>query len=405
MLRLHSWISRRARSGVWLTEFAPLFRGDGDNLLGRAYTGTAQQGTPDEMHQFAQKGLPLGSILEIDCGDARIDVETRAGGVEDIGIQLSVWQPHAMQGAITHSFQHAVEGGDSVPRCTLRLNTPRKEVVGKLVATIPPRYCGVDISTRGSITVNGAIKEAEQVSLRTRDGSLSCTSAISAKEIELTTEGGPLATSHLMANRCIITSSSSKSHTGAIRISGRTACLDLTIDAGCADIDAASIISNYSKILGSNLVIKNLNALEGKSQLVMAGSHLDVGGLDGSVKIDARNSSNASTIKVQVNENGRALSIQGNGETNVCILATPQLELELQTSAPCVLQAVSDPELPRKMESGSVVLPAIHPVGTEAAANNACRIEVCDSAKVTVERQSWIDSFIKRFDDIKSKGK
>eukprot|EP00889_Picochlorum_renovo_P001833 jgi/Picre1/28863/NNA_004259.t1 len=69
----------------------------------------------------------------------------------------------------------------------------------------------------------------------------------------------------------------------------------------------------------------------------MAGSHLDVGGLDGSVKIDARNSSIGSTIKVQVNENGRALSIQGNGETNVCILATPQLELELQTSAPCLI--------------------------------------------------------------------
>lgn len=405
MLRLHSWISRRTRSGVWVKDFAPLLRGDGGNVLVRACTSISQQDMTDAMHQFAQKDVPLGSILEIDCGDARIDVETRTGGVEDIGIQLSVWQPHAMQGGITHAFQHAVEGGDSAPRCTLRLNTPITGLAGKLVATIPPRYCGVDISTNGSIIVNGAIKEAEQVSLRARDGSLSCASAISAKKIELSTKGGPLATSHLMANRCIITSSGSKSHSGAIRISGRTACLDLTIDAGCADIDAASIISNHSKIRGNNVDIKNLNALEGKSQLVMAGSHLEVGGLDGSVEIDARNSSNGSSVKVQLNENGRDLSIQGNGETKVCILATPQLELELQTSAPCILQAVSDPELSQKNETGSVVFPAIRPEGTEAAANNACRVEVRDSAKVTVERQSWIDSFIKRFDDIKSKAK
>jgi len=388
-------------------DFVPLLCGDGGNVfLQRAYTSIAQKWgkvTPDETHHFEQKDLPLRSVLDIDCGDTHVDVETRAGGVEDIGIQLSVWRSHAKQGAITHEFQHAVEDGESIPRCTLRINASTTEVRGELVATVPPRYCGVHVSTGGSITVTGGIKEAEEVSLKTREGTLSCTSSISAKEIELSTEGGSLDASHLMANKCIITSSdSSKAHKGDIRISGRTACLDLTIDAGCADIDAASIISNHSNMRGSNLEIKNLNALEGKSHLVMTGSHLGIGGLDGSVRIDARKSSHGSTLKIQLNENGRDLSIQGNGETDVCILATPRLGLELQTSAPCISDAVTDLEVSQGIEPGSFVFPAISPEGAEAAPRNACRIEIRDSAKVTIERQSWIDSFIKSFDNTKN---
>lgn len=195
---------------------------------------------------------------------------------------------------------------------------------------IPPRYCGLRISTHGNIFVQG-VKEANEVSVKTTGGELNCGS-LSAERISLESWGS-IRGKTLLGNVCTVFASNHPIHLG------KAAGIHIALDAGTSDVKASSIISSDLVVTASEVMIKSLNTRangeDGNSKFLMRRKSPDhdgstpLGGSTTLVRIDSFDGS--ADIRAPGCESSMGdVQWKGGGELPTNSETCPGLNVEVQ---------------------------------------------------------------------------
>ena len=345
---------------------------------------------------FTDQAVPLRSSLNIQCNNMNVDIETTAGAVEEL--QVKAWFERCpVSGNLPEAVFEKFEG-DKTMYCMDINPAGSKSVRGKVVATVPPRYFGVQIQTSGQVHLGSEIKEAGLVSIYSGGGAISCGS-ISAEKIVLSSGGGEVMAANVMANECNVDTRSTGQCTAAGNFAvGKASCLLLGVNTGPSAAKVQSIISRDTKITAASIGIKTMNTLDGGATLVTSGgndSHVSLGGMDGCVTVDCRSCQSNCEIDVQLNDNAKYLKVHGHDSTRALVYASPSLRLKVRKNDSCIARLQGSNHDPDRMEANSCEFPRPEQ-GESGIYTNQCNL-VIQAGYFHLQQRSWIEQFTSQF--------
>jgi hypothetical protein len=283
--------------------------------------------------------VPLGSMLEIDCGNAPVDVLVSNGGEQDLRVGLRGNKVGARvreklddtASSLSRTWYSVQLLGDD--NCSA-------ESRGTLIAEVPPRYFGVWVKTGGNVRMEGAIKEAHRVAIHTRGGDISLVSNVSAESLLLSSGGGDVHASQIMAKKSTVDTRRAAEEcpgrsreSGAVRID-KVSCIEFDVDAPGAHVHVESLNSSKAAVCGSNMGIGNVNTLDGEASFNIRGGDNETGirldGVDGIVAL--HDGGLASRVEVQLNKNASHVDFRTTESTEIVLYAHPALSIETPTS-------------------------------------------------------------------------
>jgi len=376
---------------------------DGEPFLRCLSYGPSPEGSHEEncsldaLLDFTDQAVPLRSSLIIECNNMNVDVQTSTGAVEEL--QVKAWFERCpVGGTLPDAVLEKVEGEQSTYRTHINL-AGSKNVRGKVLAILPPRYFGVQIQTAGQVHLGSEIKEAGLVSIESGGGAISCGS-ISAEKIVLSSGGGNIIAGNLMANECIVDTRSPGQHTiGGSFAVGKASCLQLGVNTAQSDTQAESIISRDTKVTAGSITIKNLNTLDGGAALSTSGgkdSHVSLGGMDGCLTIDSPSCQSNCEITVQLNDNAKDLKVHGHGSTRALVYASPSLRLRVRKNDSCIATLIDSNHISDRMEISSFEFPALEKGEAVTYPKNQCNV-VIEAGYFQLKQRSWIEQFTSQF--------
>jgi hypothetical protein len=313
---------------------------------------------------FTVEDVPLGSELHVRCGDAPVDVQvtSHAGKEEDVGIRV--------YGSCSAIFreENCSENHRDRKRYVLQLRSAGTSRA-QCQAEIPPRYFGLHVDTGGHVDLmGGGIKEASDVSIHSRGGSITTSASISAERLTLRSDGGAIRASQVMASACIIDSrpKSQDTRSGPVHVT-RASCLKLDVQAPGGNVRVESLISSAAAVCGGTIDVDSVNTLDGEAAFRVQGPVIDpeirLGGVDGRVSLD--DGAQKSQMEVQLNGNATGVHCRTTEGTKVKLYKPAGL--------------------------------TVHTEGVEPHGATVCRVEhVGEGASLEVLDRSWREQFEER---------
>ncbi len=335
---------------------------------------------------FRDDDVPLGSELSLEFDGQPVDVRVANGNVQGLSIRVDGCERSSCGNIATVGLESVGEAPGDRTRYVVRLaGSVAGSVAGTVAgsggaspcvrAEVPPRYFGLRIVTGGDVDISAGIREARDVSIHTRGGTITSTASITTEGLRLSSGGGSIRAAQVMANNAVVDADSladapeENRARGAVHV-GRASCLHFDCRGG--EVRIESLISSAADVRGSTIEVDNANTLDGAAALCLRGApsggsrspSLRLGGVDGSIVLD--DGGRGSEIEVQLNRNARQIEYRTCEATTVACFKPAELRL-----------VVGDEE--------------------EAEGGDLCRVVGGEGKRVTVVDRSWRERFEEKY--------
>ena len=336
---------------------------------------------------FRDDDVPLGSELSLEFDGQPVDVRVANGHVQGLSIRVDGCERSSGGNIATVELESVGEAPGDRTRYVVRLaGSVAGTVAGSagagsggaspcVRAEVPPRYFGLRIVTGGDVDISAGIREARDVSIHTRGGTITSTASITTEGLRLSSGGGSIHAAQVMANNAVVDADSladapeENRARGAVHV-GRASCLHFDCRGG--EVRIESLISSAADVRGSTIEVDNANTLDGAAALCLRGApsggsrspSLRLGGVDGSIVLD--DDGRGSEIEVQLNSSARQIEFRTCEATTVACFKPAELRL-----------VVGDEE--------------------EAGGGDLCRVVGGEGKRVTVVDRSWRERFEEKY--------